>query len=80
MIPQAVAGELEVRPGAPGSGVPSLEWVERRSPSADGVGRAANVLGVSVHRVHELAGVQRVEIGGTAEDYRRSIETAHGLL
>jgi len=42
--------------------------------------RAADVLAVSVHRVHELAGVQRVEIGGTAEDYRRSIETAHGLL
>ena len=42
--------------------------------------RAADVLAVSVHRVHELAGVQRVEIGGTAEDYRRSTETARGLL
>lgn len=42
--------------------------------------RAADVLGVSVLRVHELAREQRVEIGATREDYRRSTETARGLL
>jgi hypothetical protein len=42
--------------------------------------QAADVLGVSVLRVHELAREQRVEIGATREDYRRSTETARGLL
>jgi hypothetical protein len=42
--------------------------------------RAAHVLAVSVHRVHELAREQRVEIGATGEDYRRSTETFRGFL
>jgi hypothetical protein len=42
--------------------------------------RAADVLAVSVHRVYELARGQRVEIGATGEDYRRSTETARHLL
>ena len=42
--------------------------------------RAADVLAVSVLRVHELAREQRVEIGATGEDYRRSTETARDLL
>ena len=42
--------------------------------------RAADVLGVSLLRVLELAREQRVEIGATGEDYRRSTETARGLL
>ena len=42
--------------------------------------RAADVLGVSVLRVHELAREQRVEIRATGEDYRRSTETARDLL
>lgn len=43
-------------------------------------GRAAEVLGVSVHRVHDLAREHRVEIGAAGEDYRRSREAARGLL
>ena len=42
--------------------------------------RAADVLGGSVLRVHELAREERVEIGATGEDYRRSTEMARGLL
>jgi hypothetical protein len=42
--------------------------------------RAADVLGVSVLGVHELARKQRVEIEVTREDYRRSTEPARGLL
>lgn len=43
-------------------------------------GRAAEVLGVGVHRVYELAREQRMEIGATGGDYRRSREAARGLL
>ena len=42
--------------------------------------RAADVLAVSILRIHELAREQRVEIGTTGKDYRRSTETARGLL
>jgi hypothetical protein len=45
-----------------------------------GASRAAEVLGMSGHRVHELAREQRVEIGATGEDYRRSREGVSGLL
>lgn len=43
-------------------------------------GRAADVLDVSVHRVHELARKHDLRIGATLEDYRRSKETAGELL
>jgi hypothetical protein len=42
--------------------------------------RAAKVLRVSVRRVYELAGEQRREIRAAGENYRRSRETARGLL
>ena len=45
-----------------------------------GAGRAAEVLGVSVHRVHELARVRGIELGSGVEDYRRSREASRGLL
>lgn len=41
--------------------------------------RAAEVLGVSVHRVHELSS-HRVEIGATEEDYHRSRDETRDLL
>ncbi len=43
-------------------------------------GRAAEVLGVSVHRVHGLAKEHRAGIGATGEDYRRSREAIRNLL
>jgi hypothetical protein len=42
--------------------------------------RAADVLAVSVLRVHELAREQRVEIRATGVDYRRFTETGRDLL
>lgn len=45
-----------------------------------GASRAAEVLGVSVHRVHELAREHGVEIGATVEDYRRSRGASRDLL
>lgn len=42
--------------------------------------RAAEVLGVSVHRVHELVEKHRIQAGAGVEDYRRSRETARGVL
>ncbi len=42
--------------------------------------RAAEVLGVSVHRVHELAGKHRIQAGPDLGDYRRSREATRGLL
>lgn len=42
LIPDAVAEELERRPGAFGSGVPSLGFVERRAPAAEDVSRVAS--------------------------------------
>ncbi len=39
IIPEAVARELEKHPGAPGGSVPSLEWVECRTPAAEAVRR-----------------------------------------
>lgn len=45
-----------------------------------GVSRAAEVLGVSVHRVHELARVGGIELGAGVEDYRRSREASRSLL
>ena len=44
------------------------------------VGRAAQILGVSVHRVHELARERHTQIGATSESYRRSREAAGDLL
>lgn len=41
MIPDAVAEELARRPGAPGSGAHSLEFVERLSPEPEDVRRIA---------------------------------------
>ena len=52
-------------------------------PLAEGrisASRAADVLAVSVLKIHELAREQRVKIGTTGKDYRRSTETARGLL
>lgn len=43
-------------------------------------GKAAELLDVSVHRVHELTRDHGVEIGGDAEDHRRSREATIGLL
>ena len=37
VLPEAVARELTAHPGLPGSEVPSLEWVERRTPGAESV-------------------------------------------
>ena len=42
MIPEAVARELERRPNAPGGGVPSLGWIERRNPDAGDVRTVAS--------------------------------------
>lgn len=42
LIPDAVAEELERRPGAYGGGAPSLGFVERRTPVAGDVGRVAS--------------------------------------
>jgi hypothetical protein len=42
--------------------------------------RAADVRGVSVLGVHELAKDQRVEIEATGKDYRQSTERARHLL
>jgi hypothetical protein len=42
--------------------------------------RAAEVLGVSVHRVHELGEKHRIQAGSDLGDYRRSREAARGLL
>ena len=42
MIPNAVAGELARRPGAPGSNVPSLKFVETLSPEPEDVRRVAS--------------------------------------
>jgi hypothetical protein len=43
-------------------------------------GRAAEVLDVSVHRVHELARKHDLRIGSTIEDYRSSREAARELI
>lgn len=43
-------------------------------------GRAAEVLGVSVHRVHELVEKHRIQAGPDLGDYRRSREATRGLL
>jgi predicted nucleic acid-binding protein len=42
IIPEAVARELEERPGAPGGSVPSLEWIERRTPAAESIYRVVS--------------------------------------
>ncbi|MEW6636044.1 MAG: hypothetical protein AB1425_04430 [Actinomycetota bacterium] len=39
VLPEAVSEELSARPGSPGSGVISLEWVEHRTPGAQSVRR-----------------------------------------
>jgi predicted nucleic acid-binding protein len=39
VLPEAVSEELLARPRSPGSGVPSLTWVERRAPQVDSVRR-----------------------------------------
>jgi predicted nucleic acid-binding protein len=39
VLPGAVAEELPARPGAPGSGVISLDWVANRTPNAESVRR-----------------------------------------
>lgn len=44
-----------------------------------GAGRAAEVLGVSVHRVHELARGHGIELGGDLANYRRSREATRNL-
>lgn len=43
-------------------------------------GRAAEILEVSVHRIHRLVEEHGVEIGATLEDYHRSKEKAADLL
>lgn len=43
-------------------------------------GRAAELLEVSVHRIHRLAEEHGVEIGASLEDYRHSRKEAAGLL
>jgi predicted HTH domain antitoxin len=43
-------------------------------------GKAAELLDTTVYRVHELAIERGVEIGAGVEDYRRSRESAAGLL
>jgi hypothetical protein len=42
--------------------------------------RAAEVLGVSVHRVHEMVEKHRIQAGPDLGDYRRSREATRGLL
>ncbi len=42
--------------------------------------RAAEVLGVGVHRIHDLAREHHVETGASVEEYRRSREAARDLL
>lgn len=42
--------------------------------------RAAGVLDVSVHRVHELARKHEHKLGAILEDYQRAKESAAGLL
>ena len=42
--------------------------------------RAAEVLGMSVYRVHELVEKHRIQAGADLGDYRRSREAARGLL
>lgn len=44
------------------------------------VSRAAELLGSSVHRVHELARERGVETGSTPEEHARSVRTARELL
>lgn len=39
VLPEAVSEELSARPGAPGSGVVSLDWVANRIPDAESVRR-----------------------------------------
>ncbi|MEJ7842847.1 MAG: hypothetical protein WKF95_13880 [Rubrobacter sp.] len=43
-------------------------------------GRAADILDVSVHRIHELARKHDLRIGATLEDYQRSKGSARELL
>jgi predicted nucleic acid-binding protein len=42
LIPDAVAEELERRPGAAGSGAPSLSFIHRRTPTPSDVSRVAS--------------------------------------
>jgi hypothetical protein len=42
--------------------------------------RAAEVLGVSIHRVHELVEKHRIQAGAELGDYNRSMEASRGLL
>ena len=42
LIPDAVAEELERRPGAAGGGAPSLGFVQRRTPAAEDVSRVVS--------------------------------------
>ena len=42
--------------------------------------RAADILDVSVHRVHELAKKHGLKLGGTLEDHHRSVEEARTLI
>src|SRR5215210_2932870 len=44
------------------------------------VGRAAEILEVSVYRVHELARERHTQTGAALEDYRRSREATGDLL
>jgi hypothetical protein len=43
-------------------------------------GRAADILDVSVHRLHELARKHDLKLGATPEDYHLSRETSRKLL
>ena len=43
-------------------------------------GKAAELLDTTVHRIHELAIERGIEIGAGVEEYRRSRESAAGLL
>lgn len=43
-------------------------------------GRAADILDLSVHRIHELAHRHELKIGGTLDDYHRSTESARELI
>jgi Uncharacterised protein family (UPF0175) len=43
-------------------------------------GKAAEILDTTVRRVHELARERGVEIGASAEDFRRSRDSTAGLL
>jgi predicted HTH domain antitoxin len=42
--------------------------------------RAADILDVSVHRMHELAQKHGLKLGATLEDHRRSVEEARELI